>query len=46
MMTGKIDLGQGITTALAQIVSDELDVDYKRIKIICGDTALTRRTKA
>ena len=41
MMTGKIDLGQGITTALAQIVSDELDVDYKRIKIISGDTALT-----
>ena len=41
MMTGKIDLGQGITTALAQIVSDELDVDYKRIKIIAGDTALT-----
>lgn len=41
MMTGKIDLGQGITTALAQIVSDELDVDYKRIKIIAGDTSLT-----
>ncbi len=41
MLTGKVDLGQGITTALAQIVSDELDVDYKRIKIIAGDTALT-----
>jgi len=41
MMTGKIELGQGITTALCQIVSDELDIDYKRIKVISGDTALT-----
>lgn len=41
MMTGKIELGQGITTALCQIVSDELDIDYQRIKVISGDTALT-----
>jgi nicotinate dehydrogenase subunit B len=41
MFTGKIELGQGILTALSQIVSDELDVDLKRLQIISGDTSLT-----
>ena len=41
VFTGKVELGQGILTALSQIVSDELDVDVKRLKIISGDTALT-----
>ena len=41
IFTGKIELGQGIGTALAQIAADELDVDLKRIKIVHGDTALT-----
>src|SRR5882757_6951191 len=41
LFTGKIELGQGIGTALAQIAADELDVDLKRIKIVHGDTALT-----
>ncbi len=41
VFTGKIELGQGIGTALAQIAADELDVDLKRIKIVYGDTALT-----
>src|SRR6266571_125482 len=41
VFTGKIELGQGIGTALAQIAADELDVDLKRIKIVHGDTALT-----
>ena len=39
--TGKIELGQGIATALAQIASDELDVEYKRIEVITGDTSRT-----
>src|SRR5688572_3667429 len=30
--TGKIELGQGILTALAQIAADELDVAYERIE--------------
>src|SRR3954465_13641030 len=41
IFSGKIELGQGIGTALAQIAADELDVDMKRIKLIHGDTALT-----
>jgi nicotinate dehydrogenase subunit B len=41
IFTGKIELGQGIGTALAQIAADELDVELKRIRIIHGDTALT-----
>ncbi len=40
MFTGKVELGQGILTALTQIVSDELDVDIKRLQVISGDTAL------
>ena len=41
VMTGKVELGQGITTALAQIVADELDVSLARIAILSGDTART-----
>ena len=31
--TGKVDIGQRISTALALIVADELDVDYERIDV-------------
>src|SRR3954469_21208651 len=41
IFTGKIELGQGIGTAITQIAADELDVDLKRINIVHGDTALT-----
>jgi len=41
VFTGKVELGQGITTALAQIVADELDVDLRRIAMISGDTSRT-----
>ena len=41
VFTGKVELGQGITTALAQIVADELDVDLARIVMISGDTSRT-----
>ncbi len=41
IFTGKIELGQGIGTAIAQIAADELDIDLKRVKIVHGDTALT-----
>jgi nicotinate dehydrogenase subunit B len=39
VFTGKVELGQGITTALAQIAADELDVAYERIEMISTDTA-------
>jgi nicotinate dehydrogenase subunit B len=41
VFTGKAELGQGILTALSQIVADELDVDFARIKIISADTSRT-----
>src|SRR3954463_7941050 len=37
--TGKVDLGQGISTALAQIAADELGVDLEKIKILPSSTA-------
>jgi nicotinate dehydrogenase subunit B len=37
--TGKVELGQGITTALAMIAADELDVALERIRIETADTA-------
>ena len=36
---GKVDLGQGISTALAQIVAEELDVDFRRIHMQGVSTA-------
>ena len=37
--SGKVELGQGIITALSQIVADELDVDLERVQLVSGDTA-------
>jgi len=39
--SGKVDLGTGVRTALAQIVAEELDVPFSSVKIVQGDTALT-----
>jgi len=39
--SGKVDLGTGVRTALAQIVGEELDVPMRRISVIQGDTDLT-----
>lgn len=41
IFTGKVDYGQGIRTALAQIVAEELDVPLERIRVVMADTALT-----
>jgi isoquinoline 1-oxidoreductase len=38
--TGKIEMGQGIITSLAQMLADELDVKIDSIKMIMGDTDL------
>ena len=39
--SGKVDLGTGVRTALAQIAAEELDVPFRNVKIVQGDTALT-----
>jgi nicotinate dehydrogenase subunit B len=41
LYSGKVDLGTGVRTALAQIVAEELDVPFTAVSVIQGDTALT-----
>ena len=41
VFTGKVELGQGAVTALAQIAAEELDLPLARVAMISGDTALT-----
>jgi nicotinate dehydrogenase subunit B len=36
---GKVEIGQGIVTALAQIAADELDVDIGRVQLVRASTA-------
>jgi CO/xanthine dehydrogenase Mo-binding subunit len=36
---GKVEIGQGIVTALAQIAADELDLDLGRVRMIRATTA-------
>ncbi len=38
--TGKVELGQGVVTSLAQMLADELDVPLDRVDMIMGDTDL------
>src|SRR5918992_3238816 len=37
--TSKVELGTGTITALAQIVAEELDVPFAKIKMVQGDTS-------
>ncbi len=39
-LTGKIEMGQGIITSLAQMLADELDVPIDKVKMVMGDTGL------
>jgi CO/xanthine dehydrogenase Mo-binding subunit len=39
--SGKVDVGTGVRTALAQIVAEELDVPLARVRMIMGDTGRT-----
>jgi CO/xanthine dehydrogenase Mo-binding subunit len=41
VFTGKVELGQGILTALKQIAAEELDLPLERLTMISGDTART-----
>src|SRR5437867_11987086 len=37
-LSGKIEFGQGIRTAFAQLVADELDVPIEKVRVVLGDT--------
>ena len=39
--TGKVEYGQGVMTAVAQVGADELDVALSRIRVRMADTGLT-----
>jgi CO/xanthine dehydrogenase Mo-binding subunit len=39
--TGRVEIGQGVLTAMRQIAADELDVSLDRIDLQTGDTDLT-----
>ena len=39
-LTGKIEMGQGPITSLAQMVADDLDVPYESVDMVMGDTDL------
>ncbi|HXW27390.1 MAG TPA: molybdopterin cofactor-binding domain-containing protein [Xanthobacteraceae bacterium] len=41
VFAGKVELGQGILTALQQIAAEELDLPLARVEMISGDTART-----
>jgi len=41
VFTGKVELGTGVKTAMAQLAADELDVAIGRVDLITADTALT-----
>lgn len=41
VFTGKVELGTGVKTAMAQLAADELDVAIDRIDLITADTGLT-----
>jgi nicotinate dehydrogenase subunit B len=41
IFTGKVELGQGILTALAQIAAEEIDLPLARVRMISGDTRQT-----
>src|SRR6476646_398152 len=38
---GKVEIGQGIVTALAQIAADELDVDIGRVQMVRASTSIS-----
>lgn len=41
VFTGKVELGQGILTSLAQIAAEELDLPIANLTLISGDTGRT-----
>lgn len=44
--TGKVELGQGIVSAIAQLAAEELDVDYSRVRMVAANTTLNPNEKS
>lgn len=38
---GKVEIGQGIVSAIAQIAAEELDVNYARVRALAVDTSIS-----
>jgi len=38
---GKIESGQGLETSISQVIAEEIDVPWNRVRLVMGDTALT-----
>ena len=36
--TGKVEMGQGVVTAIGQIAAEELDLPFDRVVVLSGDT--------
>lgn len=41
LMIGKVELGQGSMTAVAQVCAEELVIDFNRLNVIAGDTVIS-----
>jgi nicotinate dehydrogenase subunit B len=41
IFTGKLELGQGISTAIAQVAAEELDLAMENVEIVLADTVRT-----
>jgi nicotinate dehydrogenase subunit B len=41
VFTGKVEIGQGILTALRQIAAEELEIAPERIRIVAADTSMS-----
>jgi CO/xanthine dehydrogenase Mo-binding subunit len=41
IFSGKVEIGQGILTALAQIAAEELGIALERIRMVAADTAMS-----
>ena len=43
--TGKVEIGQGAVTALAQIAAEELDIAMRQLRIVSGETGVSPSEK-
>jgi CO/xanthine dehydrogenase Mo-binding subunit len=41
VLTGKIELGQGIATAVAQVAAEELELDLSQVEVLLAETGRT-----